>query len=84
MALREPFSVDRDVRLAGFTPPTYDFLAEIVEEQWGHPKLSHARPTVVPFEHAAALYFLLRATPEDEFPNGKWATIQHLEGLLDG
>lgn len=72
-----------DVRLAGFTPPTYDFVAGIVEEAFGHPPLSHARPTVIPFTSAAALFFILRAWPEGDFPGGKWATIQHLEGLIE-
>lgn len=71
------------VRLSGFTPTTYDFLSSFVEEQWGHPALSHSRPTVIPFEPAAALYFILRATPDQEFPGGKWATLQHLESVIE-
>ena len=76
-------STGGDVRLGGFTPLTYDLLSRIVEERWGHPALSHSRPTVIPLESAAALYFVLRAMPDEEFPGGKWATIQHLGSLLD-
>jgi len=72
-----------DVRLSGFTPTTYDFVAGIVEDRWGHPPLSHSRPTVIPLESAAALYFVLRVTPDEGFPGGKWATVQHLEGLIE-
>lgn len=71
------------VKLEGFTPVTYDMLATLVEDWWGHPPLSFARPTVVPLEHAAALYFVLRRLRDDAFPRGKWATIQHLEALID-
>jgi hypothetical protein len=71
-----------DVCLEGFTPTTYDFVSTIVEDRYGHPKMSHARPTVIPFESAATLYFVLRATPDGEFPSGKWGTIQHLENLI--
>jgi hypothetical protein len=75
--------IDSDsVTLRGFTPPTYDLLAQMVDDAWGHPKLSHARPTVIPFEHAAALWFVLRTMPDETFPGGKWATLQHLEALV--
>lgn len=72
-----------DVRLSGFTPPTYDLVAGITEERWGHPALSHARPTVIPFESACALWFVLRGMADEEFPGGKWATLQHLESLIE-
>ena len=71
------------VKLSGFTPRTYDLVAAIAEELWGHPALSHARPTVIPFESAAALCFVLRSLPDERFPGGKWATIQHLESLVE-
>lgn len=71
------------VKLTGFTPSTYDLVAGLAEEMYGHPALSHARPTVIPFESAAAVWFVLRALPDDRFPGGKWATVQHLEGLID-
>lgn len=71
-----------EVRLEGFTLSTYDFIAQIVEDRFGHPAGSHLRPTVIPFESAATLFFVLRYTPESEFPGGKWATIQHLESLI--
>ncbi len=72
-----------EVRLDGFTSVTYPFVAGIAGDRWGHPEGSHHRPTVIPFESAAALHFVLRGTPDDEFPGGKWATIQHHEGLID-
>lgn len=31
---------------------------------------------------AANLWFLLRTTPDEEFPSGAWATIQVLEGMI--
>ncbi len=70
------------MRLSGFTPSTYDLLAGLAEDHWGHPALSHARPTVLPLESAAALFFVLRVLDDAQFPSGKWATIQHLEALI--
>lgn len=71
------------VRLDGFTPTTYDFLATIIETCWGHPTGSFQRPTTIPFESAAGLFFILRGTDDAAFPGGKWATIQHLEEVID-
>lgn len=51
--------------------------------QWGHPMNDFTRPSSIPFPSATELYFVLRVTPDGEFPGGKWATIQHLETLLD-
>ncbi len=72
-----------DVRLTGFTPSTYPFVAGLAEEAYGHPAGSFVRPAVIPFAHAAALFFVLRGWPQNEFPGGKWATIQHLEDLIE-
>lgn len=71
------------VRLSGFTPTSYDFVSRLAEDRFGHPAGSYARPTVIPIESAATLFFLLRLAPDDEFPAGKWAVIQHLEGLIE-
>jgi hypothetical protein len=72
-----------DVTLRGFTPRTYDFLAALVEDHWGHPMNDFTKPSPIPFGSAAELFFVLRAMPDDFFPGGKWATIQHLETLID-
>ena len=37
----------------------------------------------ISFERASALFFLLRKIPDEDFPRGKWATIQFLEAWLD-
>ena len=65
---------------AELTPPTYNALARIcVEKQWC------AFRYWMPAEKIALLAVRLRYvddTPEN-FPGGKWATIQHLEHLVD-
>jgi hypothetical protein len=68
-----------DVHLHGFTPKTMDWLAGIIEHEFGHPR---GKDGWVPLPSAAALYFLLRSLSEDAFPGGKWATVQHLETLI--
>ena len=34
-------------------------------------------------EFAALMWFRLRAAPDEIFPRGKWATLQHLESLIE-
>lgn len=65
------------VRIEGFTEPTAKWLGEIIESLWGTP------PPHLTVEQASALYFIIRAQPDDVFPGGKWATVQHLEGLIE-
>lgn len=72
-----------DVELAGFTPSTQAWLNDIIEGAWGHPPGSPARPATIPLTSAATLYFLLRVVDDINFPGGKWATIQHLESLIE-
>ena len=40
----------------------------------------------IPVERACYLVFFLKSLPDDQrknFPRGKWATIQYLEGLIE-
>jgi len=69
------------VRLDGFIPTTWDALRDLFEALGAHVKES--QPTLVTVECAAASFFVLRFLPESYFPGGKWATIQHLEGLIE-
>lgn len=75
--------MNESVKLSGFTPSTYDFIAGFIEEWHGTPALSFARPTYVQVGVAAEAFFRFRAMPESVFPGGKWATLQHLEGLIE-
>ena len=68
------------ISLEGFTSDTYDFIAEEIEGIWG---MSFDPGECLTPSNAAYLFFRLRATPDDYFPGGKWATIQHLETLID-
>lgn len=72
-----------DVCLVGFTDHTYTFIANIIDEHFGHPMNDPSLPSTIPFASASELFFLLRGVPDEEFPGGKWATIQHLENLID-
>ena len=60
------------VCLKKFTPLTEKWLKDIFELQ-----------TYIPAETAALLFFALRRMDDDLFPNGKWATIQLLESLIE-
>lgn len=73
------------VRLEGFTPKTYAFMKELVEQKrlTGKWFYSSAAKPEVPLESVSALYFILRGTDDYLFPGGKWATIQLLELLID-
>lgn len=64
------------------TKPTWDFLRRVIEDGFGA-HIKDSQPTLVTVETAAALFFLLRKLPGERFPGGKWATIQHLEGLVE-
>lgn len=69
------------IPLDGFSSATRSFIARVIVHKWG---LSMSiRPKAVSFEVAAALFFILRDMDDADFPGGKWATIQHLESLLN-
>lgn len=71
----------RKVRLRGFTPSTLDYLAEALGVK---PNLSEmtALEDGITGKRAIGLLAWLREVPDDLFPGGKWATIQHLEALI--
>lgn len=47
--------------------------------------LDEGDKTWLTIEHAASLFFRLRATEDrpEYFPKGKWASIQRLESIID-
>ena len=66
------------VRIEGFTLATHEWLIRLVESEYGgDPKL------LVNFDYASSLFFRLRKLPDDAFPGGKWATLQHLESCIE-
>jgi len=67
------------INLRGFSPETTYWLKEEFAIKYDFP----LDGTFISFETACALFFLLRQCPDEEFPRGKWATIQLLEGWLD-
>lgn len=62
---------DRRVELTGFTPKTW---------VWLHDKFNAEH--VVTGKRALGLVAKLRDEPDENFPGGKWATIQHLEARI--
>jgi len=73
----EPSADHTRIPLVGFTPGTLDFLAE-------RAGLEPTEAVADGIPRRSALHFVheLRATDDDAFPGGKWATIQHLESLI--
>lgn len=51
-------------------------------ELWLSEKFGHKFGEKIDVREASYLWFLLRITPEEEFPSGMWATIQMLEGVI--
>ncbi len=66
------------VDLVVFSAPTREWLYERFEETF-----RVVIDSMVRLDEAALMVFILRATSESEFPSGKWATIQILEGLVE-
>jgi hypothetical protein len=67
------------LNLYNFTPETSRWLINKFSYKYNFPIDSH----YLSFERGCALFFLLKETPDNEFPKGKWATIQFLEGELN-
>jgi hypothetical protein len=62
-----------------FTPVSKPWIKQLVEELNGSP----SGDSIIAADTAALLFFILRQLPDDAFPGGKWATIQHLENQID-
>lgn len=67
------------VNTSSFSPVTSPWIKELAEALDGSP----SGDKILRVETAALLFFILRALPDDEFPGGKWATIQHLESQIE-
>lgn len=65
------------MELRGFTPPTLEYLIGVSGAIRVYEGLY-----VLPGAGAIALLRHLLDTHEDHMPCAKWATIQHLEGLM--
>jgi hypothetical protein len=68
------------LKVKGVSVLRFDTLSEETREAWGIKE-----PYVMRFEEAAAMFFRLRQlrdTPQN-FPKGKWASIQAFEAIID-
>lgn len=73
--------------LSGFTVNTRPFLVRFLRDEMRvgyHYHEDDEGRWVIELErrHALALANRLKDTPDEQFPGGKWATIQHVEACI--